>query len=176
MLTGQRIFETQLARWEHITGGRWFIPARNNKSSRDHWIALSVQTQELLNSMPQGRGKIFGMTSETAVQSYLKRWCARNDIGALNQETKHQGSFTPNNLRRTFATRMNELKVGRHIFLKSIKTTERQVLHPFRMSQPSGKNERKTCAVIDSDLPKKTYSDGIDHSVSRCNERPFIET
>ncbi len=42
----------------------------------------------------------------------------------------------------------------RHIFLKSIEATERQVIHPFRMRQPSGKNERKANAVIDGDLPK----------------------
>ncbi len=81
LLTGQRIRESQLTRWDHITGDRWFIPARNNKSSRDHWVALARQTQELLNSMPQGHGKIFGRTSETAVQSYLKRLCSRNKIG-----------------------------------------------------------------------------------------------
>lgn len=118
LLSGQRIRESQLARWEHITEDRWFIPARNNKSSRDHWVALSRQTQELLNSLPQGRGKIFGMTSETAVQAYLKRWCSRNKIGENNQETKHQGSFTPHDLRRTFATRLNELMVGPHIVEK----------------------------------------------------------
>ncbi len=118
LLTGQRIRESQLATWEHITGDRLFIPAANNKSGRDHWVALSHQAQELLNSMPHDRGKIFGSTSETAVQAYLKRWCLRKKIGENNQETKHQGAFTPHDLRRTFATRLNELKVGPHIVEK----------------------------------------------------------
>lgn len=115
LLTGQRIRESQLARWEHIRGDRLFIPAANNKSGRDHWVALSQQAQGLLDSVPHGRNKIFGVTSETAVQAYLKRWCSRNKIGENNQETKHQGAFTPHDLRRTFATRLNELKVGPHI-------------------------------------------------------------
>jgi integrase len=109
LLTGQRIRESQLAIWEHMTGDRLFIPAANNKSGRDHWVALSHQARELLNSVPHGRVKIFGITSETAVQAYLKRWCLRNKIGENNQETKHQGAFTPHDLRRTFATRLNEL-------------------------------------------------------------------
>ena len=118
LLTGQRIRESQLAKWEHITGDRLFIPAANNKSGRDHWVALSQQAHELLDSVQHGRGKIFGITSETAVQSYLKRWCSRNKIGENNQKTKHQGAFTPHDLRRTFATRLNELKIGPHIVEK----------------------------------------------------------
>lgn len=118
LLTGQRIRESQLAKWDHIAEDRLFIPAENNKPARDHWVALSQQTQSLLKSIPRGRGKIFGVTSETAVQSYLKRWCLRNKIGENNLETKHQGAFTPHDLRRTFATRLNELKVGPHIVEK----------------------------------------------------------
>ena len=52
------------------------------------------------------------------MQAYLKRWCLRNKIGENNHETKHQGAFTPHDLRRTFATRLNELKVGPHIVEK----------------------------------------------------------
>ena len=118
LLTGQRIRESQLARWQHVTADRWFIPARNNKSSRDHWVALSRQTQEIINSVPRGRDRIFGTTSETAVQAYLKRWCSRHEIGLLNQETRHHGSFTPHDLRRTFATRLNEINVGPHVVEK----------------------------------------------------------
>jgi integrase len=120
LLTGQRIREAQLAKWEHIDGNRWFIPAHNNKSARDHWVALPHQAKVILESQPRGRGQIFGTVSETAVQSYLSRWCGRNSIGRHNQETKHQGSFTPHDLRRTFATRVNELKVGPHVVEKML--------------------------------------------------------
>ena len=140
LLTGQRIRESQLARWEHVTGDRWFIPSRNNKSSRDHWVALSRQTQELLDSIPRGRDKIFGSTSETAVQACLKRWCSRHKIGLHNQETRHHGSFTPHDLRRTFATRLNELDVGPHIVEKILNHKMSGVMAVY--NQADYENER----------------------------------
>ena len=118
LLTGQRIRETQIARWEDIDRDRWFIPAARNKSGRDHWVALSRQSQDFLNSLGPGRGKIFELVSPTAVQAYLRRWCLRNKIGENNQERRHHGAFTPHDLRRTFATRLNELKIGPHIVEK----------------------------------------------------------
>ena len=140
LLTGQRIRESQLARWKHVNGDRWFIPARNNKSSRDHWVALSRQTQELLNSIPRGRDKVFGSTSETAVQSYLKRWCSRHKIGENNHETKHEGSITPHDLRRTFSTRVNELRVGPHLVEKILNHKMSGVMAIY--NQADYKNER----------------------------------
>ena len=43
---------------------------------------------------------------------------SHQEAGPHGQETKHQGSFTPHDLRRTFATRVNELKVGPHVVEK----------------------------------------------------------
>ena len=120
LLTGQRIRETQIARWEDFDSDRWFIPANNNKSARDHWVPLSTQSIELLNAVrPEfEHGKVFGSVSPTAVQSYLRRWCERNRIGEANRESKHKGRFTPHDLRRTFATRLNDLQVGPHVVEK----------------------------------------------------------
>ena len=118
LLTGQRIRETQLAHWGDLDGNQWFIPAANNKSGRDHWVAMSSQAVELLDSLDMRRGRIFGRVSPTAVQAYLRRWCERNKIGKNCRETKHQGLFTPHDLRRTFATRLNELQIGPHIVEK----------------------------------------------------------
>lgn len=118
LLTGQRIRETQIARWEDISDDQWFIPATNNKSGRDHRVALSHQSKHLLDSLGHGHGKIFGSVSPTAVQAYLRRWCERHKIGGTNQEQRHHGAFSPHDLRRTFATRLNELKVGPHIVEK----------------------------------------------------------
>lgn len=118
LLTGQRIRETQLAHWGDIEGRQWFIPAVNNKSGRDHWVALSSQSIELLGTLEARRGRIFGRVSPTAVQAYLRRWCARNKIGQDGRQRKHQGLFTPHDLRRTFATRLNELQIGPHIVEK----------------------------------------------------------
>jgi len=118
LLTGQRIRETQIAHWDDIVGDRWFIPAKNNKSARDHWVALSRQSLDLLGRRGPNRSKIFGYVSPTAVQSYLSRWCTKNKIENDTREQKHQGRFTPHDLRRTFATRLNEMKIGPHIVEK----------------------------------------------------------
>lgn len=118
LLTGQRIRETQIARWHDIDDDRWFIPASNNKSARDHWVALSRQSQELLSSLGARRGRIFSSGSSTAVQSFLRRWCERHGIGENNPKQVHKGFFTPHDLRRTFATRLNELRIGPHIVEK----------------------------------------------------------
>lgn len=118
LLTGQRIRETQIARWGDINGDRWFIPASNNKSARDHWVSLSPQSQELLDSLGTRRGRIFSSGSSTAVQSFLRRWCERHRIGENNPKQIHKGFFTPHDLRRTFATRLNELRIGPHIVEK----------------------------------------------------------
>ncbi len=155
LLTGQRIRESQLARWDHITGDRWFIPAKNNKSSRDHWVPISSQVQVILKSMPHDRRKIFSMTSETAVQSYLKRWCSRNKIGENNQETKHQGSFTPHDLRRTFATRLNDLKVGPHIVEKILNHKMSGVMAVY--NQADYEDERVAAMQL--------WADSLDHIV-----------
>lgn len=120
LLTGQRIRETQIAHWNDLDGDRWFIPAANNKSGRDDWVALSRQSISLLDSLRPGRGRIFGGVSPTAVQAYLRRWCTRQRIGAANRETRHHGAFTPHDLRRTFATRLNDLKVSPHVVEKML--------------------------------------------------------
>ena len=140
LLTGQRIRETQTARWEDIDGNRWFIPAANNKSGRDHWVALSRQSLNLLDSLGPGRSRIFGHVSPTAVQAYLSRWCANNSIGENNQEERHQGAFTPHDLRRTFATRLNELKVGPHVVEKILNHKMAGVLAVY--NQADYKDER----------------------------------
>lgn len=120
LLTGQRIRETQIARWEDIDNNRWFIPAGNNKSARDHWVSLSTQAIDLLKSIRplHEHGKVFGSVSPTAVQAYLRRWCDKNKIGQGNRESRHLNYFTPHDLRRTFATRLNDLQVGPHVVEK----------------------------------------------------------
>lgn len=118
LLTGQRIRETQLAHWGDIDECRWFIPAANNKSGRDHWVALSAQSVDLLSSLAVRQARIFGGVSATAVQAYLRRWCDRHKIGSENREEKHEGAFTPHDIRRTFATRLNEIGIGPHVVEK----------------------------------------------------------
>ncbi len=107
LLTAQRIGEAQNAHWSDIDGDRWNIP--ETKSGRAHWYALSCPARELLEILPTDRDKVFGRTTNTGVQAWLRRWCDREGIAP---------AFTPHDLRRTAATRMNELGVAPHVVEK----------------------------------------------------------
>ena len=109
LLAGQRIGETQLANWSDIQKDRWLIPAENAKNGNAHWVPITEPMQKILSALPRNRTKIFATRSTTGTQAWVKRWCSRNKIGENNQETKHQGAFTPHDLRRTFVTELNEL-------------------------------------------------------------------
>ena len=106
LLTGQRIGETQIATWEDVDGNRWTIPAKNTKNSREHWVALPRQAEALLKDLDRDRRTIFGRATTTGVQAWLRRWSEREEITPR---------FTPHDLRRTFATRLNELGVAPHV-------------------------------------------------------------
>ncbi len=103
LLTGQRIGEAQMAAWSNIEDDIWHIV--DNKSNRPHWVALSIQARELLDAMPTDREQIFGSFTLTGVQSWVRRWCERHGMD------KKEDRFTPHDLRRTVATRMNQLGV-----------------------------------------------------------------
>jgi integrase len=103
LLTGQRIGEAQLATWSSVHSDKWHIPAEHAKNDRAHWVALSRQTLRHLGSLDNGRELIFGRATTTGVQSWLRRWCERENIAPP--------AFTPHDLRRTLATRMNEIGV-----------------------------------------------------------------
>ena len=109
LLSGQRIGETQLANWSDVREDRWIIPAENVKNGKAHWVPITEPMQKILGALPRNRTKIFATRSTTGTQAWLKRWCSRNKIGENNQETKHQGAFTPHDLRRTFVTELNEM-------------------------------------------------------------------
>jgi integrase len=91
LLTAQRIGEAQHAEWRDIKDDRWLIPAERCKNGRAHWVALSRHAKELLAKRPKDRALIFGEVTNTAVQSWLKRWCQREKI---------EPAFTPHDLRR----------------------------------------------------------------------------
>ena len=65
LLTGQRIRETQLARWEDIEGDRWSIPAENTKPNRGHWVPLSTQAAAIIEAQDKDRSLIFGKVTES---------------------------------------------------------------------------------------------------------------
>lgn len=128
LLTAQRIGEAQSATWPHIRGDRWIIPAEHSKNARAHWVTLSPQALEVLRDRPQDRTHLFGETSATAVQAWMKRWCARQEIAA---------AFTPHDLRRTAATRMNDLGVAPHVVEKILNHTMQGVMAVYNRAEYS---------------------------------------
>jgi len=114
LVTGQRIGEAQFLRWEHIEDDVWHIPAEVSKNGRAHNVHLSPLAQQLLEGYAGRRGRIFGSVSPTAVQAWVRRWCARAKI---------HPPFVPHDLRRTFATRLNGLGIPPHVVERCLNHT-----------------------------------------------------
>lgn len=119
LLTGARIGEAQKARWSNVRGDRWHVPAENSKNGRAHWVALSRQSLAVLRGQDHSRDFIFGQATDTGVQAWLRRWCEREEIAP---------AFTPHDLRRTFATRLNGLGVMPHVVEKTLNHTLQGVM------------------------------------------------
>jgi integrase len=101
-----RIGEAQRATWSHMKLTRWEIPAAHAKNRRAHWVHLSPQILHVVWDLPRDRDLVFEATSPTAVQAWLRRFCARQRLSP---------AFTPHDLRRTGATRLGELGVAPHV-------------------------------------------------------------
>ena len=126
LLTGQRIGEAQRATWAHIEGDRWTIPAEHAKNKREHWVALPRQAHTLLAGLPTDRDKVFGKTTNTNVQAWLRRWCDRNNVSPR---------FTPHDLRRTFTTRLNDLGAAPHVVEKVLGHTMQGVMAVYNRAE-----------------------------------------
>jgi len=87
LLTGLRISEAQKG---HRDSDRWIVPAALSKNGRPHWVHL---TESAKAQLP------FPSSTPTNIQAWLRRWCEKHEI---------QPRFTPHDLRRTAATRMND--------------------------------------------------------------------
>jgi integrase len=96
LLTGLRISEAQHG---HQDGDKFHIA--RTKNGDPHWVFLPDFAAEQLEPFT---------TSPTAVQSKLKRWCAKYEITP----------FTPHDLRRTFATRLGDLGIEPYIIEKCL--------------------------------------------------------
>jgi integrase len=143
LLTGQRIGEAQLAEWSHIHGDRWSIPAAHSKNGRAHWVALSRQALALLREQSNDRDLIFGRVTNTGVQAWLRRWCERETIDP---------AFTPHDLRRTAATRMNEIGIAPHVVEKILNHSMQGVMAVYNKAEYA---DERTAAM-------QQWSDEID--------------
>lgn len=136
LLTAQRIGEAQAADWSHVHGDKWTIPAEHSKNGRAHWVTLSPPALAVLRDRPRDRTHLFADTSETAVQAWMRRWCERQKI---------LEAFTPHDLRRTAATRMNDLGVAPHVVEKILNHTMQGVMATYNRAEYT---EERTKAML----------------------------
>lgn len=105
LLTGQRIGEAQLARFDHFHDDRWVIPAEHSKNGKEHWVPITDTLREIVDQQDKRRDLVFGYRSNTGVQAWLRRFLTKQGL-----ETKEQ-RFTPHDLRRTVITGMNSIGI-----------------------------------------------------------------
>lgn len=106
LATGQRIGEARVMRWQDVKGDQWHIPAEVSKNGKAHTVHLSPLALSILREHGHDSGRILGITSATATQAWVRRWCKRQKI---------EPAFVPHDLRRTFATRLHDLGVAPHV-------------------------------------------------------------
>ena len=146
LLTAQRIGEAQLAEWSHVEGARWNIPAAHSKNGRAHWVSLSSQALEVLKGQPADASPIFGGVTNTGVQAWVRRWCEREQIVP---------AFTPHDLRRTAATRMNDLGIAPHVVEKILNHSLQGVMAVYNKAEYA---DERTAAM-------QTWGDALERIV-----------
>lgn len=118
LLTGVRIGEAHLARPWAAEGRIWRIPGEYSKNGDAHWVYLTDTAKQQIQQ-PFER-------SMTAVQAWTKRWCIRN---------KFDPPFTPHDLRRTVATRLNEAGIAPHIVEKMLNHRLQGVMRVYNKAE-----------------------------------------
>ncbi len=121
-LTGQRREEVGQMRWSEIDipGRVWTIPANRTKNGQPHDVHLSEGAIEILRELPRRDkdGLIFTTTGETPISGWSKAK-ATLDRAIAKERLKTQRlpmpSWRIHDLRRTFATGLNNLGVLPHI-------------------------------------------------------------
>lgn len=128
LVGGQRITETQLARWDEIDLQKrvWSIPAERTKSHRAHWVSLPPLAVDVLNALPRSDNNVFRNRTANGTQTWLREFCKREAIVP---------AFTPHDLRRTVATRMNELGVAPHVVEKIMNHAMAGVMRIYNRAQ-----------------------------------------
>jgi len=105
MLTGQRRDEIGGLRWSEITDDAIELPAERTKNKRPHIVPLSAAAKEILASQDTCQEYVFGFR-EFAGWSVSK--------ARLDQHIKLD-HWTVHDIRRTVATRMNDLGILPHV-------------------------------------------------------------
>lgn len=113
ILTGLRITEARLGERQ---GDRWLVSSDLSKNGKEHWVYLTPTAMAQLPLSPVG---------PTAVQSWLRRWCAREGIR----------SFTPHDCRRTTATRMADAGVDPFVIERVLNHTLHGVMAVYNRGE-----------------------------------------
>lgn len=118
LLTGVRIGEAHLAHPWAVDGRIWRIPGELSKNGDPHWVYLTDTAKQQLTA-PFER-------TLTAVQSWTKRWCRRNNIDP---------PFRPHDIRRTVATRLNDAGIAPHIVEKILNHRLQGVMRVYNKAE-----------------------------------------
>lgn len=113
-ITGQRLGETRMMKWDYIQDNVWMIPEELTKAKRSHALPLPPMAMNILKNLQKYTGG-----SEFVFQSPLKenqpltwiQWHARSirDMG----DEKGVSDFRIHDIRRTVTSYMAELGVDR---------------------------------------------------------------
>jgi len=126
LVTGQRIGEARVMRWDDVRGDRWHIPAEVSKNGRAHEVHLSPLALSILREHGNEHGRILGITSATATQAWVRRWCKREGI---------EPAFVPHDMRRTFATRMHDMGIAPHVVERCLNHTPQGVAAVYNRAE-----------------------------------------
>jgi len=114
VLTGGRVSEVAHARWREIDLGArlWTIPAERYKSDAVHLVPLSGQAVSVLEALPRLAACEFLLTTTGTVPiNGFSKAKAQLDIAMSDELGGDVAHFVNHDIRRTFRTRLSELRV-----------------------------------------------------------------
>ncbi len=155
LLTLAPIDDAQRATWQQVKLTRWEIPTRGARTGPSRWIPLSPQALQILWSLPRQRDQVFDGASPTAVQAWMKRFCARKRISP---------AITLADLRRTARVRLANLGVAREVIAHCLRRT-RPAADAMEASLPGG-SERDRVAALNR------WGEELERLASEPAERP----
>ncbi len=122
LVTGQRRGELSHAEWQHIdlVKGEWFMPRTKNGAT--HRLPLSHLAIELFTTLKQQTRDSKWVLPSPRVEPEDQPITERAMTRAMANNREHFGleHFTPHDLRRTFVTKLNSLKIDRAIVERAV--------------------------------------------------------
>lgn len=113
LVCGQRKTETMKMRWDDISDGIWTIPAEIAKNGQPHDVPLSDLAQSIIEDIVSITGDSDYVFCSPQAENKPIKWLTR----ASRNIKKYSGvdDFRPHDLRRTVASHMSRLGVGRTV-------------------------------------------------------------